>query len=209
MQEAWLVAGEFNEIADVMGITTPRMIRKTLMVEGYNGMAKYKSGLQLATKIVKTDGVKGLYKGFGLPFIAYSPSNNIWWGTYNFSQHIFLNYTKIDNISWRKSVFYQAAGGFLAGGITCCFNHPFDTINTIIQVNHMKKQTIIKVVKELFKEDGFKAFFKGIGPRFAMFSITGAGYAFLCEYFKVGNLAEVPLEDKSLVKVEVDDKISS
>jgi hypothetical protein len=36
----------------------------------------------------------------------------------------------------------------------------------------MKKQTTMEVVKEIFKENGFKGYHRGIGPLFAAFSMT-------------------------------------
>lgn len=56
------------------------------MVQGYSGHAKYSGGLDVVRKVLRTDGIKGLYRGFGLSVITYSPSSAVWWASYGSSQ---------------------------------------------------------------------------------------------------------------------------
>ncbi|XP_039003064.1 solute carrier family 25 member 44-like [Hibiscus syriacus] len=53
------------------------VICQKLMVRGYSGHAKY---------IIKFDGIRGLYRGFGLSVMTYSPSSSVWWASYGSSQ---------------------------------------------------------------------------------------------------------------------------
>lgn len=61
-------------------------ISQKLMVQGYAGHQEYKGGLDVARKIVKSDGIRGLYRGFGLSVMTYSPSSAVWWASYGSSQ---------------------------------------------------------------------------------------------------------------------------
>ena len=63
-------------------------ISQKLMVQGYSGNARYNGGLDVARKLIKSDGIRGLYKGFGLSVITYSPSSAVWWASYGASQRI-------------------------------------------------------------------------------------------------------------------------
>lgn len=58
------------------------------MVQGYSGHASYNGGLDVARKVLKADGIKGLYRGFGLSVMTYSPSSAVWWASYGSSQRI-------------------------------------------------------------------------------------------------------------------------
>lgn len=58
------------------------------MVQGYSGYTKYNGGLDVARKLIKSDGVRGLYRGFGLSVMTYSPSSAVWWASYGSSQRI-------------------------------------------------------------------------------------------------------------------------
>lgn len=58
------------------------------MVQGYSGNARYKGGMDVARKVIKADGIRGLYRGFGLSVMTYAPSSAVWWASYGSSQRI-------------------------------------------------------------------------------------------------------------------------
>jgi hypothetical protein len=142
-------------------------------------MTKYKSELELATKIVKTDGSKVCIRVS--VSLALSYPHQIIFGV----QHTMLakSYLRIAFkviifhgeiacfIKLKHDFFFQITNGFIAGGLTSSFNQPFDVVNTRLQV-HMKKQTTMKVVKETYKENGFKGYYKGLGPRSVAFPMA-------------------------------------
>ena len=47
------------------------------MVQGYLGHAKYNVGLDVACKILKSDGIRGLYRRFDLSVMIYAQFNAI------------------------------------------------------------------------------------------------------------------------------------
>jgi hypothetical protein len=63
-------------------------VSQKLMVQGYSGHVRYKGGLDVAQQIIKADGIRGLYRGFGLSVMTYSPSSAVWWASYGSSQRI-------------------------------------------------------------------------------------------------------------------------
>jgi len=56
------------------------------MVQGLSGHAQYSGGLDVARKVLRSDGIRGLYRGFGLSVMTYVPSNVVWWASYGSSQ---------------------------------------------------------------------------------------------------------------------------
>lgn len=67
-------------------------VSQRLMVQGYSGHATYTGGLDVVRKVVKSDGIRGLYRGFGLSVLTYSPSSAVWWATYGASQRVIWRY---------------------------------------------------------------------------------------------------------------------
>lgn len=47
-----------------------------------------RGGLQVAQQIIRQEGIRGLYKGFGLSIMTYVPSSAMWWGAYGMYQKL-------------------------------------------------------------------------------------------------------------------------
>ncbi|KAJ1406522.1 Mitochondrial carrier protein [Sesbania bispinosa] len=116
------------------------VVSQKLMVQGYSGHAQYRGGLDVARKVLRSDGIRGLYRGFGLSVVTYSPSSAVWWASYGSSQRFiwrFLEHgAKNDEgtPSLQKIMLVQASGGIIAGATASCITTPLDTIKTRLQV---------------------------------------------------------------------------
>ncbi|BAT83235.1 Carnitine/acylcarnitine translocase-like protein [Vigna angularis] len=167
------------------------VVSQKLMVQGYSGHAQYSGGLDVARKVLRSDGIRGLYRGFGLSVMTYSPSSAVWWASYGSSQRViwrFLGHdTKYDEHtpSLQKIMLVQAMGGIIAGASSSCITTPLDTIKTRLQVmGHENKMSIKQVAKDLINEDGWKGFYRGFGPRFFSMSAWGTSMILTYEYLK-------------------------
>ncbi|XP_030484216.2 uncharacterized protein LOC115700726 isoform X2 [Cannabis sativa] len=166
------------------------VISQKLMVQGYSGQANYNGGLDVARKIVKADGIRGLYRGFGLSVMTYSPSSAVWWASYGSSQRLiwsFLGHGSDSSLvpDERKIVLVQATGGIVAGATASCITTPLDTIKTRLQViGHDKGQNARQVIKSLIHDEGWKGFYRGLGPRFFSMSMWGTSMILTYEYLK-------------------------
>ncbi|KAJ8514035.1 hypothetical protein OPV22_004469 [Ensete ventricosum] len=166
------------------------VVSQKLMVQGYSGFAKYNGGFDVARKIIKSDGIRGLYRGFGLSVMTYSPSSAVWWASYGSSQRVIWRLlghgNDKENVpSQSKIVCVQATGGIIAGAVASCVTTPLDTIKTRLQVmDNMQKQNVRQVIKRLIAEDGWKGFYRGLGPRFVSMSAWGTTMIVAYEYLK-------------------------
>lgn len=158
------------------------VVSQRLMIQGTPEATKYSGGIDVVRKIVKADGFFGLYRGFGMSVITYSPSSAVWWGSYGASQRLIWkalghDWTDEDQEKpkqWQV-VSVQAGGGIIAGSVVCIATTPMDTIKTRLQVfDAVKKPTIYSTVKTLLKEDGPKGLYRGVGPRFLSVSAWGS-----------------------------------
>ncbi|GMP28612.1 hypothetical protein CsSME_00004082 [Camellia sinensis var. sinensis] len=168
------------------------VVSQKLMVQGYSGHATYNGGLDVARKVLKVDGIRGLYRGFGLSVLTYSPSSAVWWASYGSSQRLiwrFLGHGSTEHEESAASLWtivsVQAAGGIFAGATASCITTPLDTIKTRLQVmGPEKKLTVREVVKGLVADDGWKGLYRGLGPRFFTMSAWGTSMILSYEYLK-------------------------
>ncbi|KAH6830319.1 Mitochondrial substrate carrier family protein [Perilla frutescens var. hirtella] len=165
------------------------VVSQRLMVQGYSGHATYSGSLDVVRKIINTDGIRGLYRGFGLSVMTYSPSNAVWWASYGSSQRMIwrlLGYgIESDKTALNESkiLLVQASGGIFAAATASCISTPLDTIKTRLQViGHEKKPTIKHVVRNLIAEDGWTGLYRGLGARFFSMSAWGTSMILSYEY---------------------------
>ncbi|XP_062029377.1 uncharacterized protein LOC133745333 [Rosa rugosa] len=164
------------------------VVSQRLMVQGYSGHVRYTGGMDVARQILKTDGIRGFYRGFGLSIMTYSPSSAVWWASYGSSQRLiwsFLGHGSDEAPpSVGKIMSVQATGGIIAGATASFITTPLDTIKTRLQVGHEKRPTTSEVVKSLIRDDGWKGFYRGLGPRFFSMSAWGTSMILAYEYLK-------------------------
>ncbi|XP_004491890.1 uncharacterized protein [Cicer arietinum] len=166
------------------------VVSQKMMVQGYSGHARYSGGMDVARKILRSDGIRGLYRGFGLSALTYSPSSAVWWASYGSSQRFIWRFLDQggndgDTPSVQKIVLVQAAGGIIAGASASCITTPLDTIKTRLQVmGHDSRSSIKQVTKDLISEDGWKGLYRGFGPRFFSMSAWGTSMILTYEYLK-------------------------
>ncbi|CAI9752758.1 unnamed protein product [Fraxinus pennsylvanica] len=185
------IAGMLGSLCSQAVFVPIDVVSQRLMVQGYSGHATYNGGLDVSRKILKSDGIRGFYRGFGLSVMTYSPSSAVWWASYGSSQRLiwrFLGYgTEHDGPAPTQGtiMLVQAGGGIFAGATASCITTPLDTIKTRLQViGHEKKPTARQVVKNLMAEDGWPGLYRGLGPRFFSMSAWGTTMILAYEYLK-------------------------
>lgn len=85
-------------------------VSQKLMVQGYSGHAKYSGGLDVARKVLRSEGIRGLYRGFGLSVMTYVPSSAVWWASYGSSQRYIWRWEMLKvvlNIELLKYCFFS------------------------------------------------------------------------------------------------------
>ncbi|KAL7605043.1 uncharacterized protein LOC111908604 [Lactuca sativa] len=153
---------------------------------------KYMNGIDAFRKILNTNGPRGLYRGFGISIMTYAPSNAVWWASYSVAQRLVWggigSYMCNENENGgvvaftpdsRTVMAVQGVSAAMAGGVSALVTMPLDTIKTRLQVldssddnNGRKVPTIGQTVRNLVREGGWMAFYRGLGPRWASMSMS-------------------------------------
>lgn len=171
-----------------------------------NSARNYNNGIDAFRKILKTDGPRGLYRGFGISILTYAPSNAVWWGSYSVTQRLIwggVGYylCKKDDKSNSKSadnsmrpdsktvMAVQGVSAAIAGGMSALITMPLDTIKTRLQVldgdeNGRRGPTAMQTVKNLVKEGGWAACYRGLGPRWISMSMSATTMITTYEFLK-------------------------
>ncbi|XP_024531472.1 solute carrier family 25 member 44 [Selaginella moellendorffii] len=166
------------------------VVSQRLMVQGTPGSTKYAGGIDAVRQIVKADGIRGLYRGFGMSVITYSPTSGVWWASYGTSQRVFwraLGYTEETHKipSQSEMVLVQAAGGLVAAACASALTAPFDTIKTRLQVLSSEgNPTVVGTARQLLQDDGWKGLYRGLVPRFLSMTLWGSAMIISYEYLK-------------------------
>lgn len=172
------------------------VVSQRLMVQGNcrnSTQYRYIGGLDAFRKIICSDGVCGLYRGFGVSIITYAPSNAVWWASYSLSQKAIwegigfylcrhrygLQESDPRDLILRPDqktvVAVQAVSAAMAGGAAALVTMPLDTIKTRMQVMDERDggaMTVYRTVRSLVREGGWGACFRGLGPRWASMSFS-------------------------------------
>ncbi|CAL9082510.1 unnamed protein product [Musa acuminata var. zebrina] len=173
------------------------VVSQRLMVQGSaaataTAVAKYRGGVDAFKKILFSDGLRGLYRGFGMSILTYAPSNALWWASYSLSQRLIWG-----GIGYHMGggelrpghgtvVVVQGISAAVAGGASAVMTMPLDTIKTRMQVldGGGERMTIGRTVRSLLREGGWGACYRGLGPRWASMSVSATTMITTYEFLK-------------------------
>lgn len=112
------------------------VVSSRMIAQGAVGArVQYKGGLDAFRTILRTEGVGGLYRGFGMSIITYAPSSATWWATYGMAERTYWRLLGYGRDGTQPSppppllvVGVQALGGTTAGVVAALVTTPLDTI---------------------------------------------------------------------------------
>lgn len=136
------------------------------------GESRYQGwrGLQV---VWRDEGVRGLYRGFGLSVLSYVPASAIWWSTYTAVHSRARDALPDARFSWLVTGVCGAVAGFTSAALT----NPLDVIKTRLQVlqgwdARRDGSRVAAVVRSLVAEEGVRGFSKGLTARLASSSVV-------------------------------------
>ncbi|PUU84022.1 mitochondrial carrier domain-containing protein [Tuber borchii] len=164
-----LVAGATEAVA----VVTPMEVIKIRLQAQHHSMAdpldipKYRNAAHAAYTVVREEGFRTLYRGVTLTALRQSTNQAVNFTAYTYMKQYALNLQP--NISELPS-YQHLLLGLVSGAMGPLSNAPIDTIKTRLQRSEarpgesaLKRITII--AKDMFKHEGFRAFYQGITPR--------------------------------------------
>ncbi|CAJ1973567.1 unnamed protein product [Sphenostylis stenocarpa] len=204
-------AGVTSAMAAQLVWTPVDVVSQRLMVQGSGGnksilanlnSESYRNGFDAFRKILYADGARGFYRGFGISILTYAPSNAVWWTSYSMVHRLiwgaFGSYRskgKSENLSGfrpdsKTMVAVQGLSAVMASGVSAIVTMPLDTVKTRLQVldceenGRRRPLTFVQTVRNLVKEGGLLACYRGLGPRWASMSLSATTMITTYEFLK-------------------------
>lgn len=149
--------------------------------------ARYRGGADAFRKILVADGVRGLYRGFGVSVLTYAPSSAAWWASYATAQRLLWRAVgPAHHDSRGAAMAVQGVSAAAAGSAAALVTMPLDTVKTRLQVMDAGAQapTLAAAARALVREGGWAACYRGLGPRWASMSLSSATMVTTYEFLK-------------------------
>ena len=169
-----------------------------------SSLYSYKSILGAGTAILKTEGIKGFFSGFGATAVRDAPYAGLYVVFYEQCKKRLSKLQEVAPINTLglpqamttgTSVPINFVSGVLAAGIATTITNPFDAIKTRLQLIPEKYSNMIVAGRRMVSEDGFRSLFDGLGLRMGRKAISSALAWTL--YEELIRRAEVRWEEKA------------
>ncbi|OTA60736.1 succinate/fumarate mitochondrial transporter [Hypoxylon sp. EC38] len=155
--------------------------RDTKTISGSGTMAdpldvpKYRNAAHALYTVVKEEGVGALYRGVSLTALRQGSNQAVNFTAYTYFKEVLLrwqekkegkgNGTAVTLPSWQTTII-----GLVSGAMGPLSNAPIDTIKTRLQKTPAEEgvsafKRISTIAGDMFRQEGFHAFYKGITPR--------------------------------------------
>ncbi|RYO89156.1 hypothetical protein DL766_008636 [Monosporascus sp. MC13-8B] len=192
-------AGLAAGVTEAVAVVTPMEVVKIRLQAQHHSMAdpldvpKYRNAAHAAYTVVREEGPGALYRGVGLTALRQGSNQAVNFTAYTYFKEALVRWqggaragdgqTAIPG--WQTTVI-----GLVSGAMGPLSNAPIDTIKTRLQktpaeegVSAFKRVSVI--ASDMFKQEGFHAFYKGITPRIMRVApgqaVTFTVYEFLKE----------------------------
>ncbi|KAI8882410.1 mitochondrial carrier [Backusella circina FSU 941] len=112
--------------------------------------------------IIKKDGIKGLFAGYGATLIRDAPFAGIYLFFYEGFKSWAYEHSNQDQI---PAILINMGSGVMAGSAATCTTQPFDMLKTRMQLKPTNYRNLIQSARKVFMEEGLIGFFDGISVR--------------------------------------------
>lgn len=137
----------------------------------------YRSLWSAGRDIFRTEGVRGLFSGFGATAVRDAPYAGLYVVLYEQAKkNISAAMGNRDPTSTTatSSASINFASGALAAGMATAITNPFDAVKTRVQLMPKKYGNMFRAVGLMIAEDGFRSLFGGLALRMGRKAVSSA-----------------------------------
>lgn len=136
----------------------------------------YRSLYGAGRDIVRTEGVRGLFSGFGATAARDAPYAGLYVVLYEQLKRYLASLSSPlsgDGLITSSSSINFVSGG-LAAGLATATTNPFDAVKTRVQLMPGKYGNMLRALKLMIREDGVRSLFGGLGLRIGRKALSSA-----------------------------------
>ncbi|PWY80636.1 mitochondrial carrier protein [Aspergillus heteromorphus CBS 117.55] len=137
----------------------------------------YRSLVGAGRDIVRTEGIRGLFSGFGATAARDAPYAGLYVLFYEqLKRHLagLANSSPSSDQQPLKSSTINFVSGGLAAGLATAITNPFDAVKTRLQLMPGKYGNMMRAVNLMVREDGMRSLFGGLGLRITRKALSSA-----------------------------------
>ncbi|ERT01010.1 hypothetical protein HMPREF1624_02246 [Sporothrix schenckii ATCC 58251] len=170
------IAGLAAGVTEAVAVVTPMEVIKIRLQAQHHSMAdpldipKYRNAAQALYTVVKEEGFGALYRGVSLTALRQGSNQAVNFTAYTYFKEALRKWQPDLDASVPLPGYQTTLIGLVSGAMGPLSNAPIDTIKTRLQktpaqpgVSAWKRVSLIAA--DMFKQEGFHAFYKGITPR--------------------------------------------
>ncbi|RDA92031.1 hypothetical protein CP533_1010 [Ophiocordyceps camponoti-saundersi (nom. inval.)] len=173
---AVFVAGLAAGVTEAVAVVTPMEVVKIRLQAQHHSMAdpldipKYRNAAHALYTVVREEGVGALYRGVSLTALRQGSNQAVNFTAYAYFKDALRKMQPDLQAgsplpSWQTTII-----GLVSGAMGPLSNAPIDTIKTRLQKTPAEPgvgawSRIVRIASDMFKQEGFHAFYKGITPR--------------------------------------------
>ncbi|KAL2000326.1 hypothetical protein VTN02DRAFT_3266 [Thermoascus thermophilus] len=173
--KATFVAGLAAGVTEAVAVVNPMEVVKIRLQAQHHSLAdpldapKYRSAPHALFTVVKEEGFSALYRGVSLTALRQGTNQAANFTAYSYLK-TFLQKAQPEYADKQLPSYQTTMIGLISGAMGPFSNAPIDTIKTRLQRTPAQPgQTamgrIMSIASDMFKQEGAKAFYKGITPR--------------------------------------------
>lgn len=144
----------------------------------------YKSIWGAGDAILKKEGIRGFFSGFGATAIRDAPYAGLYVLFYEQSKRRLSRIREVtplaeisnleSSMKRSTSLSINFLSGVLAAGFATAITNPFDVVKTRLQLMPGKYSNMIMAGRRMIREDGFRSLFDGLGLRMGRKALSSA-----------------------------------
>ncbi|KAK7261821.1 hypothetical protein RIF29_28142 [Crotalaria pallida] len=137
-----------------------------------------KGPVKVAKNIWRNEGLRGIYRGFGITMLRDAPAHGLYFWTYEYTREKLHPGCRKSS---EESLNTMLISGGLAGVASWIFGYPLDVIKTRLQAqtpSSLKYDGIFDCLRKSVKEEGYVVLWRGLGTAVARaFVVNGAVFS--------------------------------
>jgi solute carrier family 25, member 38 len=191
-QGAGLTSSSLPKLSNLANLTTGAIARASagfvlmpvtvIKVRYESNLYAYRSITGAGKDILKTEGLRGFFSGFGATAIRDAPYAGLYVLFYEqlkkqlsiLTQRVPMPGNSDVGMKWSTSTSINFSSGVVAAGLATAITNPFDSIKTRIQLKPREYRNIIQAGRRMVREDGIKSLFDGLALRMSRKAISSA-----------------------------------
>ena len=162
-------------MTEAVAVVTPMEVVKIRLQGQYHSMSdpmdipKYRNAAHALYTVLKEEGVGALYRGVTLTALRQGSNQAVNFTAYTELKQLLQEWQP--QYSEKELPSYQTMGiGLISGAMGPLSNAPIDTIKTRLQRTPAEPgetavSRVVNLTRQMFKQEGFPALYKGITPR--------------------------------------------